>query len=128
MKRSLTDLQRKKSGGGNTFSDSILSRVTSRDWEKDEDIAEDDVVLDNKVSWCCTHRCRWIQCCACCQQTHGSCCETAAQDQMPPAQAKWKKTLLLSFQAIGIIYGASQLSNFSAQHCMPHGMLPSLHA
>ena len=50
MKRSLTEMQRKKSGGGNTFSDSILSRVTSKDWEKDDDIAEDDVVRDNKGS------------------------------------------------------------------------------
>ena len=49
MKRALTEVQRKKSGGGNTFSDSILSRVTSKNWEKDEDIAEDDVELDNKV-------------------------------------------------------------------------------
>ena len=49
MKRALTDLQRKKSSGGNNFSDSILSRVKSKNWEKDEDIAEEEVLLDNKV-------------------------------------------------------------------------------
>lgn len=48
MRRSLTEGTRTRSAR-NTFSDSILSRVTKRDWEKDEDIQHPDAELDSKV-------------------------------------------------------------------------------
>lgn len=40
MKRSLTDLIRKKEPGRQGFADSILSRVTSKAWENDADIED----------------------------------------------------------------------------------------
>ncbi len=49
MKRSLTEGARTRSARGSAFSDSILSRVTKRDWEKDEDIQHPDAELDAKV-------------------------------------------------------------------------------
>ncbi|EIE24503.1 potassium transporter [Coccomyxa subellipsoidea C-169] len=68
MKRSLTDLIRKKEPGRQGFADSILSRVTSKAWENDADI-EDPGAAERS------------------------------------GKAKWRGTLILGFQALGVVYG-----------------------
>lgn len=53
MKRSLTDLARKRTAGRQGFADSILSRVTSKAWEEDADIEDPEAAERNsKVRMC----------------------------------------------------------------------------
>ncbi len=44
MKRSLTDLGKKRASSRGGFADSILSRVTSKAWENDADIEDSEAV------------------------------------------------------------------------------------
>lgn len=48
MKRSLTDLGKKRAPSRGGFADSILSRVTSKAWENDADIEDSEAVERTK--------------------------------------------------------------------------------